>query len=478
MMIKLRKNIFISILTLIFLCGLQTAKAGNWSFSSPNYINLELKDISGGVWDWQTGTTQAIPAGIIPVYGDGSAVTYNIDLWSLNYLWYDAQQPYYQSDGYTFGCGTNPCGITRGWTWEQNTSLVEFVEDATGNGLAGSIEITSGATSQLGLINTSAFVWSATFGFTGNLNVSGSGDFDTYTGWTHIQLVGSSNGVLYDAVVNQDSIGGSLSGDIVVSLPPNSTEILTLTSEYVSSAERIPDNWPPRAVAGVDQNVFVGSLVVLDANGSFDRDQHYPLTYSWILYPPSGTSSTAVLDDPSATYPTFTADVSGTYRATLVATDSLGVSGIVDLVNIVADGVLPQADLTLTMTDSPDPLKKGTELTYSLTVSNQGSIEATGISLSDVLPSGISFETVTTSQGSCAPQVQIIGKGRKNTVTTGVLCDLGSLAAGANATVIIVIRPQSTGDIINSASVSSVGEDMDLSNNAASVTTSVVKKVR
>ena len=63
---------------------------------------------------------------------------------------------------------------------------------------------------------------------------------------------------------------------------------------------------------------------------------------------------------------------------------------------------LPPVDLSLTKTDSPDPVAPGSTLTYSLAVTNAatGSATATGVFVMDTLPAGVTFSSATPSQGS------------------------------------------------------------------------------
>jgi uncharacterized repeat protein (TIGR01451 family) len=51
---------------------------------------------------------------------------------------------------------------------------------------------------------------------------------------------------------------------------------------------------------------------------------------------------------------------------------------------VVASG--QDADLSVTKTDSPDPVVAGTNLTYTVTVSNAGPLAAAGAAASDTLP--------------------------------------------------------------------------------------------
>src|SRR5207247_11469347 len=51
----------------------------------------------------------------------------------------------------------------------------------------------------------------------------------------------------------------------------------------------------------------------------------------------------------------------------------------------------PQADLSIVKTDSPDPVQSGQELTYTLTVTNNGPDVATDTVVTDSLPSRVTF---------------------------------------------------------------------------------------
>jgi uncharacterized repeat protein (TIGR01451 family) len=122
--------------------------------------------------------------------------------------------------------------------------------------------------------------------------------------------------------------------------------------------------------------------------------------------------------------------------------------------------IAPDADLSITNTDSRDPVMVGNNLTYTLTVSNAGVDAAASVVVSDTLPAGATFVSATATQGSCA------GAG---TLT----CNLGGMAAGASATVSVIVTPQSAGTITNAASVTSSTPDHDTSNNSATQQTRV-----
>lgn len=118
------------------------------------------------------------------------------------------------------------------------------------------------------------------------------------------------------------------------------------------------------------------------------------------------------------------------------------------------------ADLSVTKTDSPDPVTVGSELTYTLAVANGGPDAGTSVSLTDTLPSQVTFVSASPAQGSC-------------TGTSTVTCDLGTLTSGQNTTVTIVVRPSTIGAITNTASVAGTEADPNSANNAATVDTTV-----
>jgi uncharacterized repeat protein (TIGR01451 family) len=109
-------------------------------------------------------------------------------------------------------------------------------------------------------------------------------------------------------------------------------------------------------------------------------------------------------------------------------------------------------DLELGMVDSPDPLPKDHLLTYQLTITNTSSTSAPGLVVTDTLPSSVLFSSVTPSQGSCSGSEVVV-------------CNMGSIPAHSNVTIMLVVVPGLDGKVTNTAIVSSLAFDLDMSNN-------------
>jgi len=83
---------------------------------------------------------------------------------------------------------------------------------------------------------------------------------------------------------------------------------------------------------------------------------------------------------------------------------------------------LPQ--LEITKQDSPDPVKAGELLTYTISVINNGNAQATGVVVSDTIPANSTFESCS---GAC------------NLNGTAVTWNVGSLASGGSLNLTLVV---------------------------------------
>ena len=126
--------------------------------------------------------------------------------------------------------------------------------------------------------------------------------------------------------------------------------------------------------------------------------------------------------------------------------------------------VTTSGDLSITQSDSPDPAVPGQEVTYTLSVHNNGPDAAAAVQVEDTLPSGagVTIGTISTSKGSCAAP-----SGGK------VVCTIGSMASGSTETITVHATLSSVGSMTNSAVASSASEDANPGNNDTTETTTV-----
>jgi uncharacterized repeat protein (TIGR01451 family) len=172
--------------------------------------------------------------------------------------------------------------------------------------------------------------------------------------------------------------------------------------------------------------------------------------------------SPIVITDASAKSSTLTIT---TTASTPPGTYSLNVTATSGNLQHSASGLLvvsgpTAANLSLSKTASPNPGVTLANLTYRITVTNNGPSPATSVVVADNLPSGITFSSATPTQGSC-------------TGTATVTCNLGALANGAFAIINILVQPQSVGVLTNNASVTATESDPDPSDNSVSVQTTI-----
>ncbi len=131
----------------------------------------------------------------------------------------------------------------------------------------------------------------------------------------------------------------------------------------------------------------------------------------------------------------------------------------------IVNWLTASADIAITVNDAPDPVARGGAITYTVNVTNNGPTTATGVDLLDALPTNLVFNSASSTHGTCA-----------NTAGT-VSCSIGVLAPGVTATVTIVVNAAADGDFVNSVLVGALEPDPDVSNNSASVTTTVFAPV-
>jgi uncharacterized repeat protein (TIGR01451 family) len=270
---------------------------------------------------------------------------------------------------------------------------------------------------------------------TGTITVATAGQVDlAVTSTATPNPVSENNNITYtQAVLNNGPIAAT-NGTFTEAIPANTTLVSFPT----------PAGWtclPVIAVGGTGTftcTLNVGQTIAVNASVSF------PLVVKVNPTTPPGTIITNTPTVSSTTGDPNSANNSATTKVT-VASPS-------------------QADVSIIKTASPEPVNQGTNLTYTLQVTNGGPAVAQGVTVTDALPGEVTYTSSFTSQGSCA-------------VAAGtVTCTLGSLSVGSTAVVTINVNAttfSSASTSTNTATVSSTTSDPNLTNNSSTAISSI-----
>jgi uncharacterized repeat protein (TIGR01451 family) len=118
-------------------------------------------------------------------------------------------------------------------------------------------------------------------------------------------------------------------------------------------------------------------------------------------------------------------------------------------------------DLSITKSGSPASQTLGDgNITWTMVVTNNGPSTDTGVKITDPMPTGNTFVSATTTQGTC---------------TGGAIltCDIGTMAAGAQVTITLVTTPSAAGTQTNTVAVSGDRPETNTANNQATATVEV-----
>jgi uncharacterized repeat protein (TIGR01451 family) len=119
------------------------------------------------------------------------------------------------------------------------------------------------------------------------------------------------------------------------------------------------------------------------------------------------------------------------------------------------------ADLSLTKTASVGTATVGETFTYTLSVTNNGPVNASGVTITDTLPPEVTFDS--------SPDCSASG----STVT----CNIGALANGATGSATVTVTAANPGTAVNSATVAGGQPDPTGGNNSASASVDIVAPV-
>jgi uncharacterized repeat protein (TIGR01451 family) len=309
--------------------------------------------------------------------------------------------------------------------------------------------------------------------FVAKLNAAGSSFlYSTYLGGsgneTSVSTVTSTNPIALDSSSNAYVTGYTASNNFATTLAPlqgtnaggasdafvakisDSAPAMEFALSAAPSSQTVnPGNSTTYTVTVTPVGGFTGNVTLSASGQSGDTNAGFNPSSVSIT---DSAAQTSVL-----TVTTTAATPPGNYPLTIG-----GVSGNLQH-NIAVALIVPgatSANLSVTKTASPNPALVGASLTYRIVVTNNGPSPATNATITDMLPTGPLFVSATPTQGTCAG-------------STTVTCNFGNLAKGSSATASIVVTPQATGQLSNTASVTASEPDTDTADNSTTTLTTV-----
>lgn len=214
--------------------------------------------------------------------------------------------------------------------------------------------------------------------------------------------------------------------------------------------DQAPNSAPVASSAAIDTLTDTAVDITLEATDADDD----VLDYAVETPPSHGTLSGTAPDL------TYTPDSGYTGADSFDFTVDDGAAS--DTATVSIEVVGGEANLSVTLADTPDPVAVGDTVTYTTTVANDGPDDATGTTLTLDLPSEVSSPTVTA--GSCTV----------SSTSPEITCDIGTLTSGSTATVEVEATAASRASAAK-ATADASSDQMDPTANTVTTTTKIAE---
>ena len=241
--------------------------------------------------------------------------------------------------------------------------------------------------------------------------------------------------VTYTQTVNNNGPAAATSPTFNQTIPPNET-FQSITA---------PAGWTCTTPA-------VGSAGNISCTDGSSLAVAAPASFTVVLGVNSNTAS--------GTYISDTATASASNVVPSLTTNSATATVLVASAN--------SADVAIAKIGTPNPVSQGGTLIYTLTVTNNGPATATNVTATDILPSSVTYLSVTPPAGGACSEAG-------GTVT----CQLGSMTNGMTATItILTIAATQGSNIQNTATVTASETDPNPGNNTVVQTETITAATR
>jgi len=376
-----------------------------------------------------------------------------------------------------------PGGEIRGQVVRQTqTSLATGV--ATGAGSVANVENVNGGTGEDSIVGS--FAVNSLVGGGGNDTVLGGPGNDQLLGGANDDFLVWSNGDGTDLIeggAGNDStlVNGAVgtTGD-QFTVNPNGTRVrfdrvnLGLFSLDIGTVETLTINGNNAGDTMTVNNLAgVADLTAVNLFGNADADTFNVQPSPSVTLNVNGGPPTAAPGD------ALNVDTAGTTTPTLTANSTpTGFQGGYTFGNRQpvnfqqVESITPiAADLSITKTDSPDPVTAGGNLTYTITVANAGPSDAVTVMLNDSLPTNATFVSLTLPAGWSVTTPPVGSSG----VVTASRANLAASAGPQVFTLVVRVNANVPGgtSISNTATIGSAGPDPAPGNNTVIQSTAV-----
>jgi len=261
-------------------------------------------------------------------------------------------------------------------------------------------------------------------------------------------------GGVYSAGTN-DTTGGTAPAGGTVTY----TIVATNSGPSDVSGASVTDAFPG-GLSGVSYTATTGSPPAsgFTASGSgniSDTNLTMPAGSS-ITYTATGTVS------PSATAGSAISNIATVAQPGTVTDDDPDNNTSTDTLTVTAS-----ADLSITKT-GPSTAIPGSNITYGISVANDGPSPAADATMTDPLPPGLTLVSVTPPTGWACPSPPSVAPGSNGTVTCSTTSSVSASSPPAVFSIVAHVSRTATGALSNTASVSSTTHDPRPANNTSS----------
>ncbi|MGB9838598.1 MAG: DUF11 domain-containing protein [Methanothermobacter sp.] len=254
----------------------------------------------------------------------------------------------------------------------------------------------------------------------------------------------------YDPDMTNNHAAGALNGQAIADIAVQKTVLLTPINNGQSTnfTVTVTNNGPNDATGVTVEDILPAGLSLISATPSKGTFAGGVWTVGNLANGASATLMLEVLANAAGIFTNYvnaSADQSDPVISNNNATALLNVN--------------PSADISVTKTVSNSSPNFGDQITFYVTVRNNGPDNATGVTLTEKPPEGLVYVSHVISQGVCYP--------------LACIWIVGDLAAGSSATLNFTMLVNTTGDVVNR--VLAVGEEFDPypENNTAEVTVNI-----